>query len=102
MLLDIEKEWSARREAQGKGVLGRDRIERQNPHDQPAHMKTSRAPLVHAASPEVYRSMLERYREFVGRYRRAADQLRQGLEANFPEGCFRPPGRFVPYSRAGP
>ncbi len=102
LVRDIEREWRASRQQAGKSVLGRDRIERQNPHDHPSHVRRSRAPIAHAFGPEVYNQMRERYRAFVNRYRLASASFRAGLQVQFPEGSFPPPGRFVPYARAGP
>ncbi len=98
----IERESRERRQEDGKSVLGKDRIEREDPHDHPREVKRSRAPIAHAFRPEVYHQMKERYRAFVSRYRLASERFRAGLEAKFPEGSFPPPGRFVQYARAGP
>jgi len=102
LVRDIEREWRESRQQAGKSVLGRDRIERQNPHDHPSHVRRSRAPIAHAFGPEVYNQMRERYRAFVNRYRLASARFRAGLEAQFPEGSFPPAARFMPYARAGP
>jgi len=102
LVREIEREWRAGRQQAGKSVLGRDRIERQNPHDHPNHIQHSRAPIAHAFAPEVYYQMKERYRTFVNRYRVASARFRAGLKAQFPEGSFPPAARFMPYARAGP
>lgn len=102
MVRSIERDWKERRSAEGRTVLGKKRIERQDPLDSPEHSKHSRAPIAHAATAEVYRQMCDRYRALVRQYRLAADRLRAGLKAQFPEGSFPPPSPFVSYSRAGP
>ena len=103
MVRSIERDCKERRSAEGRKVLGKKRIESQDPFDSPEHPKRSRAPIAHAATAEIYRQMCDRYRALVLQYRLAAESLRAGLlEARFPEGSFPPPRPFVFYSRAGP
>ena len=102
MVQSIEKEWKERRRAEGRTVLGKKRIEAQDPLDSPEHSKHALAPRALAATAEVYRQMCDRYHALLLQYRLAADSLRAGLKAQFPEGSFPPPSPFIAYSRAGP
>jgi len=94
-LLDLARaEAEAMRQETGREPLGREAVVRQDPDWSPARSKKGLAPLVHAASREVRRAYREAFRLFTAAYRRAAEALRAGMDAVFPEGCFPPPGPF--------
>ncbi|HSM51905.1 MAG TPA: transposase [Thermoanaerobaculia bacterium] len=94
-LLDLARsEAEAMRRETGRDPMGPNAVVRQDPHRVPAQSKRSPAPLVHAASREVRKAYREAFRIFTAAYRRAAEALRAGMDAVFPEGCFPPPGPF--------
>ena len=81
---------------EGVSVLGRRAILRQDPHDRPRSVAVrSPAPRFHAIEPQVRRALEWSYRVIHTAYRQASEDLRLGRQAEFPEGCFRPPGQFV-------
>lgn len=96
----VEREAAGRLRDSGREPLGRDRLERQNPHDAPNRIRKAPAPLVHAVSAEVRRAFRSAYRHFAEAHRRASALLRSdpghpvGFEL-FPELSFPPPGPFV-------
>lgn len=96
----VEREAERRLRESGRAPLGRDRIERQDPHDAPNRIKKMPAPLVHAVSAEVRRAFRIAYRYFADAHRRASVRLRAepgrrvGFE-HFPEFSFPPPGPFL-------
>jgi len=95
-LLDLARaEAEAMQRETGREPLGLEAVVRQDPHESPAQSKKGPAPLVHAASREVRRAYREAFRLFTAAYRRAAEALRAGVDAVFPEGCFPPPGPFL-------
>ena len=97
LVRDIERDARRLQRATGREPLGADAVQRQNPHQEPARLKRSPAPLVHAASKRARRAFLDAYRIFVSAYRRAAERLRCGdLSASFPEYSFPPP---LPFAR---
>ncbi len=81
---------------EGVRVLGKQAICAQDPHDAPSSKpRRTPAPRFRAAEPQVRRALEWAYRLFVTAYRQAAEDLREGKPAVFPDGCFAP-GRFVP------
>ncbi len=96
LIREIEEETAAQREANGKTVLGRAAILKQQPHERPQKSKSSYAPLFHAAGRKVRSELYEGYRAFVAAFREAAELLRAGkLGAVFPAGSFPPALPFV-------
>ncbi|QQR74400.1 MAG: transposase [Holophagales bacterium] len=91
--LVAEVEAEARRLQREHGEpLGRDRVQRQHPHQRPARSKRSPAPWVHAASRAVRLALIEAYRVFAAAFCVAADRLRNGDRlVLFPERAFPPP-----------
>ncbi len=72
--------------------IGRERLQRQHPHERPMKSKRSPAPFVHAACKSARLALVEAYRAFVAAYRLAADQLRAGDRlVRFPDRAFPPP-----------
>ena len=68
----------------------------QHPHDRPGRLKSSRAPVFHAASARARRELVEAYDGFVAAYRDAAESLRKGhFGVAFPIGSFPPRLPFV-------
>jgi hypothetical protein len=86
-------------EAEGRSLtaqlgqpLGPVNVTNQAPHERPAKVKRSPAPLVHAACWEVRRVLLAAYRAFVLAFRAAAERLRAGDRlVAFPDRAFPPP-----------
>jgi REP element-mobilizing transposase RayT len=71
-------------------------LEARHPHERPARLKKSPAPLFHAASREMRRQLYELYKSFVGLFREASEKLKKGdLLAVFPPGSFPPHRPFV-------
>lgn len=100
LVRSVEREAEARLRNSGCEPVGRDRIERQNPHDAPNRIKKAPAPLVHAVSAEVRRAFRNAYRYFADAHRRASVRLRSGPGRRvgfeqFPELSFPPPGPFL-------
>ncbi|HSL83226.1 MAG TPA: transposase [Thermoanaerobaculia bacterium] len=91
LVAEVEAEGTRLAEEKGE-PLGRDRVQRQQPHERPMSSKHSPAPFVHAACRAVRLAFLEAYRLFVVAFRGAADRLRAGDRfAVFPDGAFPPP-----------
>jgi hypothetical protein len=82
----------ARRERDGRPVLGRKAILGQSPHDEPLTHDRSPAPAVHAATKAIRIMLRAAYWQFVAAYREAALRLRRGDRlVRFPDGAFPPP-----------
>lgn len=85
--------------------MGAEKILRQHPHDHPAKIAKSPAPMCHAASRASFWRYANAYRAFVKAYREASRALRAGdlgaLE-RFPPGCILPTLGRTPTARAGP
>jgi len=62
---------------------------------EPHPQKRTPAPFFHAVSAEARHQMRVAYASFVDFYRSAAENLKLGLEAAFPVGCFPPAPPFV-------
>jgi len=67
----------------------------QDPHDSPRHSKKSPKPWCHAKDKKNRQAFKQAYKSFEAAYRLAADRLRQGRSAKFPEGCFPPAPAFA-------
>lgn len=96
---EIERLARGRRERTQKRPLGVAKLLAQHPHDHPAQIAKSPAPLVHASSKAERKQFKNRYYRFVRRFRKAASRFCEGdLSAmdDFPRGCFlpRPPGEI--------
>ena len=93
---EIESD-AAERLRDGATVLGREAILAQEPTQRPRELKRSPGPRCHATRTAVrnwYRKLLE---YFIAAYRDASKAFRAGEhDVQFPEGCFRPGGSFVP------
>lgn len=91
--LVAEVEAEGRRLARERGEpVGRDRVQRQHPHERPMRSKRSPPPFVHAACKAMRLAMVEAYRAFVVAYRAAAARLRAGDRlVLFPDRAFPPP-----------
>jgi hypothetical protein len=76
--------------------LGLAAILAQNPETRPARLKTSPAPLFHAATKRVRQELRDAYALMVAAYRDAAEKLKAGVrDAAFPPGSFPPALPFV-------
>jgi hypothetical protein len=88
----------ARRESRarnrGAGARPRSSGRRDSAVVQP--MKRTAAPWFHVASANEARELHVTYRLFIAIYRSAAEKLKRGLDAVFPEGCFPPARPYVP------
>ncbi len=83
-------------ETEGTSVLGRKAILGQDPHAAPrGHPEKTPAPRFHAIDPQVRRALEWVFRLFELEYRQAAEDLKLGKEALFPQGCFLPAARFL-------
>ncbi len=100
IVADIEKCSREALAATASKPLGERAICAQDPHDRPRSSKRSPAPIAHAATVATWLRMKIAYREFVLAYREAAQRLKDGLETDFPAGCFPPRRPFI--ARAGP
>ena len=97
LIADIERETTAALAAEGREPLGAQAVQRQDPHERPARVKRSPAPLIHAASRAVRLEFWAAYREFVRAFRCASERLRRGdLSATFPPWSFPPALPYVP------
>jgi len=79
-------------------VRGMLHVRDDGPHERPAQIKKSCAPLVHAASQRVRKELRAAYHAFVAAFREAAECLpaRAGeLTKTFPIGSFPPALPFV-------
>jgi len=102
LLRSIALETARRTRETGMRPLGREAVQRQDPHGSPKRSPHRPAPLVHARSRAVRRELGQRYRTFVDAFRRAAERLRSGcLEAGFPPGSFPPSLPFVAEPSSG-
>lgn len=102
LLSVIEEEAAQRTLATGRTPLGRQKLQRQDPHSAPNRAPRGPAPLVHAASRAVRKELRERYRVFASAFHRAAAHLRAGiLDVDFPIGSFPPSLPFVASPRPG-
>ena len=96
MVREIEERTAERHRLEGSRPLGRHAVLQQQPHHQPKNAKSSRLPIVHAASNAVRRVYVEAYKIFLAAYRAASEKLRSGHPTpRFPEGCFPPGQPFV-------
>ena len=94
---EIAREHSARRRP-GVQPPHPSRLLRVHPHQRPPRVRSSPAPLVHAASQEMRQHLVAAYRAFVESFSDARRRLRSSdLELGFPEGSFPPALPFVPY-----
>ncbi len=102
LLEEIERATARELVASGREPLGRDSVQRQNPHFEPDRLKKGPAPLLHAASKAARESFRDSYRQFVAAFRAAANRFRLGeLTIEFPAGSFPPAPRFVPATDTG-
>jgi hypothetical protein len=86
----IERETRTALAASGRSPLGPRRVLTLDPHSCPASFRRSPAPRFHAASREARQSLEIAYHLFRRAFRQAVQDLRQGLRALFPAGCFAP------------
>jgi REP element-mobilizing transposase RayT len=71
-------------------------LEAKHPHERPARLKKSPAPLFHAASREMRKQLYQMYKAFVGLFREASEKMKLGDRlAIFPPGSFPPHLPFV-------
>lgn len=75
--------------------LGRKAVLAQDPHDSPRHSKKNPKPWCHAKDKKNRQAFKQAYKSFEAAYRFAADRLKQGRSAKFPEGCFPPAPAFT-------
>jgi hypothetical protein len=96
LITEIEEQAATRRSRTGRKPKGASAVHGQHPHDRPARIKRSPAPLVHAASAMIRREFWTAYAWFVAAFRDAAEKLRGGNRAApFPVGSFPPGLPFV-------
>ena len=84
----------AKLERRGRSVLGAEAVQRQDPRSAPEKSSRRYAPPCHAASRKARAELVRELRAFADAFLVAAEALRNGVTARFPEGCF-PPG--LPY-----
>ncbi|MEM1248777.1 MAG: transposase [Acidobacteriota bacterium] len=84
----------AERQRDERTVVGAEAVSRQDPLAAPVKSERRNAPPCHAASRNARRKLLRELRDFRGAFLTAAEDLRNGRNACFPEGSF-PPG--LPY-----
>lgn len=83
--------------AMHSGVLGCQRIKKQNPMRRIPRPQRRRRPLIHANCRSLRQQFVEAYRAFLAAYREASLHLQRGnLSAQFPRGSCRPPGPWCP------
>jgi hypothetical protein len=100
MVEKIETDAAERRAATGKGVLGMEAVQQQDPFTRPRRTNNSPRPLVHAATKAARKAFETVYRGFVEMYREASKKLREGdRNAVFPRWSF-PPG--LAFAKDGP
>ena len=97
LLAELEQrriEIVAKRKAEGKGFVGRERLLEFEPGSLPANTKKGgRRPLVLSSCSEARRLFLESYFSSVVRHRDSSLRYRQGeFDVEFPPGTYRPPG----------
>jgi hypothetical protein len=101
IISEIEQEARAKREEDGKGVLGAKLVREQSPHGRPRKTKRSPAPLCHCKDPKVREKFMQMYRQFILLLLNAAERLRKGeRDVKFPPCCFPPRAAFVTDSGA--
>lgn len=98
MLERIEAAAEQERRTSGRGILGRRRILRTNPH-QRGEVKEKRVrPRFHAATKKARKTLETTYRAITQAYRVAAGRLKAGaLSCAFPPGTFPPARPFVAF-----
>lgn len=98
----VERKTARNHRENGTEPLGARAIRRQKPHHKPKELKSSPAPIIHAANREEYWAMRNARNAKVLAYRLAAEGLkRRETDVRFPAGCFPPPLPYVE-SRAPP
>ncbi len=99
MIAEIEEKAAAKRQENGKSVMGMARVQRTSPLERPANFKKSERPLVHAASKAARDSYKVVRATFVEFFKNASRELLQGCkDVEFPAWSF-PPG--APFVRSG-
>ncbi len=86
----IERETRAALGASRLAALGARRILALDPHAGPPTFRRSPAPRFHTASWEARKCLEIAYHLFRRAFRQAVEDLRRGLRALFPSGCFAP------------
>ncbi len=86
----IERETRTALTASGRAPLGPRRILALDPQAGPTSFHRSPAPRFHAASWQARKSLELAYHLFRRAFRQAVADLRRGLRALFPPGCFAP------------
>ena len=101
---EIEEETREALRESGSSVMGKRRILRQNPHDQPRHVSRSPAPRFHASTKEAREALDLAFYRFRQAYRQAVEDLLEGIrKPEFPTGSFPPRLPFVePNTSAAP
>jgi REP-associated tyrosine transposase len=95
ILAEIENETQDRIRSTKVQPLGRKAVLAQDPHGRPRHSKKNPKPWCHAKDKKTRQAFKQAYKSFEAAYRLAADRLRQGMSARFPEGCFPPAPAFA-------
>ncbi len=93
---EIEQATRERHTDAGTRPLGVKAVLRMHPFDKPETTKRSYARRFVAATQEALRELWEEWKAFLLTYRQASDDLKAGLEANFPPGSFPPGLPYVP------
>jgi len=102
LVAGIETDTRTSLQASGRSPMGRGRIERMHPHGLPAESMRSPAPRFHAASRRARKALQGAYCEFEASFRRAAQRLKKGLTATFPDGSFPPHLPFQAHQQRKP
>ena len=93
LLAAIERRGADECKRRGRAPMGAKRILAQNPHDHPASIARSPAPMCHASSRKGFWKYANAYFSFLAEYRELSDRVLEGdLSAldEFPRRCFRP------------
>ena len=91
----------AREARAGAPVFGVRSVLRQHPRSAPSKPKRSYAPACHAASRSARLELIGQLRAFAEAFLYASTRIREGLTADFPEGCFPPRLPYLPEQTPG-
>lgn len=101
LLREIRRAAEQEHHRRGTRPLGAAAVLASSPLDRPAEAPSRPIVRFHAASRRARDGLMASLRAFTVAYREAADRLKRGEPAHFPEGCFPPRLPFVPYTTAG-
>ena len=87
-----EQELESQRRIERRALLPFAKILTQSWHAAPRSPKRAPRPLCHASDPALRRAFIESFRDFTALFREAAERLKRGARAAFPDWSY-PPGR---------